>query len=372
MISKYIYLFIGTTAEYIKLAPVIKELNKRGISYKIITSGQQKVKFVDLEYFVGKINVYYAFKQRAIIIPLPLIFGFIIWTIKALYNYFLFFRIELKGRTKQNTYFIVHGDTVSALLGALVARFFHVTLVHIESGLRSFNFLEPFPEEICRNIVSELADIHFCPNRWCENNLKCAKGIKIDTGQNTLIETFWSTVGRKKNNSSIDHITRNKKYFMLVVHRQEHVIFNKNNMKQVLQIVLSSIPSNMLCVFIIHDMSVPFIYELKKYTGKKYLRNVVFIKKLPYIDFMYLLQGSEFVVTDGGSNQEELYYMGKPCLLLRNYSERIEGMNKNVVLSKNNRNKITNFFKQYQTFVHQPVKIDKRPSKIIVDYLLVN
>lgn len=84
---------------------------------------------------------------------------------------------------------------------------------------------------------------------------------------------------------------------------------------------------------------------------------------------MKLLENSEFVATDGGSNQEELYYMGKPCLLLRRYTERIEGLGKNVVLSKNNIVVIKDFLNNYKSYNHKSLTKQVYPSKIIANFL---
>lgn len=368
---KEIFIFIGTTAELIKLAPVIKELVKAGKPFKLITSGQNNVNFEELSSFTGKIKAYYSFSQRPIRVPLNPVLSFIIWSLKALYNYFLFFRHELKGATKENTYLIVHGDTVSSLLGGLVARLFGVTLVHVESGLRSFNFFEPFPEELCRYIVSFLADIHFCPNAWCKNNLKGVAGIKIDTQQNTLIESFWFAMGQKSKSPFVKWVYKKKSpYCVFVMHRQEHVMFNKKQAGKILLHALQRIPKKMRCIFLVHDLSVNFIDSLTVEIRQMVKAEIIKTGRLPYIDFMHLFTNAAFIVTDGGSNQEETYYMGKPCLLLRNHTERIEGLNRNIILSRNSKSIITKFIKNYKVFFREPIHVSTSPSKIIVDHLI--
>lgn len=188
--NKQFIFFIGTTAELIKLAPIIKELKKRKANFKVITSNQNTVDFTEVKHIIGRQPVYYAFKLRPIKSPKNIVMGFLFWSIRSFINYILFFNHELSNIDKKNTFFIVHGDTVTAVLGSIIAKIYKVRLVHIESGLRSFNFLEPFPEELSRFIISQIADIHFCPNTWALNNLKSKKGVKINTKNNTLIETL--------------------------------------------------------------------------------------------------------------------------------------------------------------------------------------
>lgn len=358
-----IYFFVGTTAELIKLAPVFRELRRRKRPFKVITSGQNNVNFDELRAFTGNIRAFYSFRLRPIKVRVSPLLGFIIWTVKAFYNYLLFFRHELKGSTKENTYFVVHGDTVSSLLGALIARKFGVTIIHIESGLRSFNFLEPFPEELSRYIVSKLADIHFCPNEWCRKNLAHVKGEKINTGQNTLIESFQFAMGQKSRRAW------RRPYCVFVMHRQEHVIFGKKEAGKLLLHTLRNIPKGLRCVFLVHDLSVNFVDSLDREMRKSVTAPITKIRRLPYIDFMQLLAGAEFIVTDGGSNQEETYYMGKPCLLLRNNTERIEGLGENVVLGKSDLSTVSRFLSNYTTYRKPPVNITRRPSAIIADTL---
>ena len=256
-------------------------------------------------------------------------------------------------------------------MGSLVAKIYGLTLVHIESGLRSFNFFEPFPEELCRYIVSRLADIHFCPNEWCVSNLKRVAGQKINTKQNTLIEAFWTAIQTNSNNPIVENIQKkNKPYYVLIVHRQEHIFFAVSKMLTCLSYIFSVLPKNLFCVFLVYDQSTHFITVLDLVIPKRLKKKMIKIGRLPYSDFIKLLQGSKFVITDGGSNQEELYYMGKPCLLLRNYTERIEGLSQNVVLSRNNKSTIRKFIKNYYTYVQAPVKTSVRPSAIIVDCLM--
>jgi UDP-N-acetylglucosamine 2-epimerase (non-hydrolysing) len=370
MKTKQVYFFIGTTAEFIKLAPVIKELKKRRIRFNIITSGQNIVRFDELAYYVGKISPYYEFRQRLIKIHLPIMVGFFVWTFKAIVNYVLYFRHELKGKSKKNTYFVVHGDTISSLLGAIIARMFNVTLVHIESGLRSFNFTEPFPEELCRFVVSLLADIHFCPNAWSVRNLSSVRGEKINTTQNTLIESFWSALSVKKKAPFVTALKKMKrKYFVLVAHRQEHVLFGKEGTESILEYIFKNAQPGLKCVLVMHDLSAPLLRNFRIRMGSLFTDKVIPMKLLPYPDFMRVLEGAEFIVTDGGSNQEESYYMGKPCLLIRKNTERIEGLKKTVILSKLNPVVIRHFLNNYVQYTGKPVRIKRKPSDIIVRYL---
>lgn len=364
---KQVYIFIGTTAELIKLAPVIQEFKRRRIVFTIIASRQNDIRFEEFTSMLGKVKILYAVHPKS---NSSSIFWFAFWAVRTFFSLLVGLRFRFQFLDKSNSFFIVHGDTVSSLMGTLVAKIYGLKLVHIESGLRSFNFFEPFPEEACRFIISRLADIHFCPNSWCVNNLKNVHGEKINTFQNTLIETFLHVLKSQSNHRLVHTMKRSKqRYFVLVTHRQEHVVFGQQRTRDILKFVLSKAPKNLRCLFLVHDLSNDFMNSLRPVISASEDKNMISVGRLPYGDFMHLLMGAQFMITDGGSNQEEMYYMGKPCLLLRNTTERIEGLGENVVLSKNKKRVISNFIKHYKTFRRPSIQPLKKPSKIITNYL---
>ena len=369
MSNKQIILFIGTTAELIKLAPVIKELKKRKLDFKIVASMQNVLYLSELKPLIGEQSIYY----KSILKPFKSPFNneylsFVFWAIKNLGNFILYFHNEFKGMEKKKIFFIVHGDTVSSLIGAIAAKINRTKLVHIESGLRSYNFFEPFPEELCRVIVSRLADIHFCPNPWSVNNLKNIGGIKINTGNNTLIEAFFNTLKIKTSSEIQKNITK-RKFFILVLHRQEHILFKKDLTKKLLKIFTKYANRNLACVLVLHKLTEDFMKKEHLLDKIRSNKNLILVPRLPYLEFIHLMKKAEFLATDGGSNQEEAYYMGKPCLILRNVTERIEGLGENALLSHNDENIIRDFVKNYNKYQRKPAFFTTPPSKIIVDYL---
>lgn len=367
MNNRIIYLFIGTTAELIKLVPIIREFKKRKIFFTIIATGQNDIRFEEYPSIVKDVRILRAVTPKS---KDPSVTAFVIWSIRTFFSLLLGMRSNFKGLNKSNSYFIIHGDTVSSLMGSLVASLYGLKLVHVESGLRSFHFFEPFPEELSRFIVSRLADIHICPNTWSVNNLTGTKGEKINTEQNTLIEAFTDAMKISIQSPKVKKITSSKvKYFVLVIHRQEHVSFGSTHMYPILSHIFSIIPVGIQCIFLLHDQSAKFINTFHRIIPDDKQRTITKIGRLPYSDFMHLLDKSEFMITDGGSNQEEMYYMGKPCLLIRNVTERIEGLGQNTVLSKNNKQIISEFILNYRSYRRKPVVKFVSPSKTIVDYL---
>lgn len=363
MKNKLIYFFIGTTAEFIKLAPVMKEFKKRRIKFKIITSGQNKIHFDDLKDYTNITKADITLKEKFV---KSSIFLFLVWALRTIIEGILILRKEFKGLNKENCYFIVHGDTVSSTVGSLIAKFYSLKLVHIESGLRSYNFFEPFPEEICRVMNMRLADILFCPNEWAVNNIKKFKGEKVNTKQNTLIESFhWAMNKTKK----INYQSRFKKYYILYIRRQEHLYFQKKWARKIINTVVNSAPAKVSCLFFLHFLNKDLLPEKPTQERQK---KFITIGKLPYVNFMKLMSQAEFIATDGCTNQEEAYYMGLPLLALRNRTERIEGLGENVVISHGNEQIIKDFLKDYKKYKRKPVYFKEQPSNIIVDYLLKN
>ncbi len=373
---KKLYFFLGTTAELIKVAPIIRELKNRNADFKIIASNQNTLEFGELEPLIGKQSADYTFKLKPFKYPRNIYLRFLVWSVKSINNYLLYFRNEFKGENRKNSLFIVHGDTVTSLMGAIVAKICRVKLIHIESGLRSFSFLEPFPEEFCRFVISYLTDIHFCPNKWALNNLKKHRGIKINTIYNTVGESLELALKGKKGfvlnipRDKRSFLSHSKKYFILILHRQEHTLFNKKSSRRIIELMLKEAKDNLKCVFIMHRLTKDFLKKHGLSQKVKRNANVILPPRLPYLSFVKLMKNAEFIATDGGTNQEENYYMGKPCLMLRNRTERIEGLGENAVLSHDSKTMIRDFLKNYTKYRRKPIKIKIRPSKIIADYLL--
>jgi len=354
-----IYFFIGTMAELIKVAPIMKELRQRRIKFRLIATGQNNIHWSELSFYLGKIKPDWSFEYKG---EKSSIIHFFLWTIRACFWSLLTFR-NIK---KNGSYVIVHGDTISALLGALVAKFYRLRLVHVEAGLRTFSLREPFPEEITRILVSYLADVSFCPNLWAVNNLGPKGGRKINTFQNTLFEIHRATIkllpfGMEK--------TFPKKYFVLVIHRQEHTLLSRKETKKLIEYVLKK-AGNLLCVLIMHRLTNDFLRSMDFNEEKLTRQGVITVPRLSYPQFIELLAGAQYLITDGGSNQEEATYLGLPCLLLRKKTERIEGLGENVVLSRLHRKTIAKFQAEHQSYRRRVKLLAKLPAKIIVDHLM--
>lgn len=154
------------------------------------------------------------------------------------------------------------------------------------------------------------------------------------------------------------------------MHRQENLM-DKKFFKDVLCRVKDN-SKKMKCVIILHKITELALKEMGMYDELKADSNFVLLPRVDYFDFMKLLQASEYVITDGGSNQEELHYMGKPCLIMRKTTERNEGIGENAILFGGDVSWVSRFAESYKDYERKDVEYEVSPSEIISEYLLRN
>lgn len=357
-----IIFFVGTVAETIKLAPVMSELSSRDVRYLVVASGQNKIAGRELQHLIKHLKIDYQLPYKS---ARSSTLSFVTWASKAfLTGLFNYRKLWLRARAN-NAMVVVHGDTVSSLIGAAIAKLFGLKVAHVESGLRSFRFDEPFPEEICRVCVSVLSDIHFCPNSWAASNLGSRKS-KINTEHNTGLDSL--RLAQKASNS-VKRIC-SEKYFVVVMHRQEHMLYQKDFTKWFIQKAISKANRDLKCVIVMHQLTRNFFVNNNIIDMVETNPDIIEVPRLRHHEFVSLIAKAEFVATDGGSNQEELYYLGVPCLILRKVTERIEGLGENALLSKCNKREINKFLHNYSKYKKRTIKPTVSPSRIIANYII--
>lgn len=358
-----IAVIIGTRAQIIKTAPVMKELQDRGIDYRFVFTEQHKETMDDIMQNFGLKKPDYMFfsysEEKADSRK-----GFGGWFFQA-FKKIIFKRKEIlpfKGGIV-----LSHGDTFTCWMGAILGKITGNKVMHLESGLRSFNLLKPFPEEISRLITFRFTDVYMAPNEWALNNLKKYKGVKINTGMNTQYDSVRIAL---QNEDKIMFQVPDTKYIVASIHRYEHV-FKEEKFIEILEII-EMIAEKYLVVFVLHPVTIKRIKEYGLEQRFKDNKNIKLQERLPFFEFIKLLNSSEFVVTDGGSNQEELSYMGKPTLILRDVTERIEGLDENAVLAKFDKKVISDFVENYKKYEKPFKEVDVTPSTMIVNWLVDN
>lgn len=364
--SGTIFFFLGTEAELIKVFPVIVEVRRRGLDYRIIASGQNDITHSRIFQKIDCGSVDLELSYEADIKKSAL--GLLRWWVKTYREALTKIRHAFPGMDFTKARMVVHGDTVSTFMGARLGRRLGMQVCHVEAGLRSHHLFNPFPEEIDRLLTSRLARMHFAPGSMAAGNLKKAKGTVVDTGQNTLLDSL--RYSREIPVESDIAGILDMDYFVFVMHRQENLTSREFVSGVVREIEAAA--KDRKCVVILHKITEnAFI----KYELMNELRNnpqILLHTRVDYFDFMKLLQNSAFVITDGGSNQEELYYMNKPCLILRKTTERNEGLGINARLFNGEASDIRRFVEDTAAEAGQRNPVEGEPSKIIVDVLEKN
>jgi len=338
----------------------MKEIEKRGLEHKFIHGGQHgEIMGKLIEVFGIREPDYYLQKRDQDVLTA---FGGVRWFTSTMMNGIFNGNKIFKDK---DSIVLVHGDAPPCLTGTLIAKMNGLKVGHVEAGLRTYDFLNPFPEEFVRVTTDKLADYMFAPSDFAENNLKkmSVKGEIINTKYNTVFETIELSVKMKR---KINY--PKEKYVVFTTHRFE-TIHSLKLMKKNLD-VLEKVSKIHYVVMIMHNTTKEKLVRFNLMDRITEMDNVEIRSLQVYPDFMKLINKSEFVVTDGGGLQEETYYLNKPCLVLRKKTERSEGLNGNVVISKMKEDLIEDFLENYSSYSRKrKLKIKSCPSNKIVNFI---
>jgi len=312
-----ILFFFGTRPEAIKLAPLIREFRKYPAKFnlKVCVSAQHR-EMLDtvINFFHIKPNF-----DMNIMKPNQDLFNI---TSKALNG-----MKEVLSLNKPD-WLIVQGDTTTTFVGALAAFYERVKVAHIEAGLRSFDKYAPFPEEVNRVLTTRLADLHFAPTQRAKDNLlrESVPEEKIFVVGNTGIDALFLCLRRVSGKKPADFeslrsINFKRKIILVTGHRRES--FGE--------------PFEQICYAlkrIAREKDVEIIYpvhlnpNVRKpvFSIMKDIANIHLIEPLDYPSFVWLMNTSYIILTDSGGIQEEAPSLGKPVLVMRNVTERTEGI----------------------------------------------
>ncbi len=354
-----IHFVIGTRAQLFKMTPIMLECQRRGLEWRWIYAAQHKDTFQQtIEYFGIPDADYTIIDWNT---EANTIANMLYWMHRMVIALFASNTILAKY-TGNKHIVLTHGDTTTTVFGALIGRLTGTNVMHIESGLRSFNIFNPFPEELNRIITFRLSNYYACPGQVAMNNVKKFRGIKINTVQNTQIDVL--EFGLKNIHKATIRIPE-EKYVVMSTHRFEN-LYNKDRFKTIIEV--AELASKYFKVVIPqHPVTEGQITKQGYRNRLEKNTNIILMPRLEYVNYLKLIMGSEFVMTDGGGNQEELYYLGKPTLLLRDKTERQEGLGETAIVSNFDPETIAAFFKHYQE--HQRPSLERciSPTFIIVN-----
>ena len=346
---------LGTAAELIKVYPIAKIAREDGHEVRFLATGQSAGNFLmqyrdfqlpeaDLRWLI----------QGA---DLETSSGALRWFARALWAVLK----SRRGVVAKDEFVVVHGDTLSTLVGSLYGQRRRLPVVHVEAGLRSRSLLHPFPEEITRRFVSRLVRFHMVPDRVARDNLLRAnvRGTIIETGGNTLIDAVFLAPASEQGPLGA--------YALVNVHRFEN-LNSKERWQKIVDTLLTA-SRKIKIVMVMHPptrhrlLADPDAFESLRQMG------VEFHDRLPFAAFIQLVKNAEYLISDGGSNQEECSYLGKPCLLLRLSTERREGLGESCVLSEFIPETIAGFLNDPESFKRAPATSSQSPSRTILEAL---
>ena len=229
---------------------------------------------------------------------------------------------------------VVQGDTSTAMVGALAGFYHHIKVVHVEAGLRTLDRLAPFPEEINRRLVSQMADFHFAPTEWAGRNL-IREGVpraRVFVTGNTVLDVF---LAARRSVSKAPprvpelegvHLSKGKKLILVTAHRRENFGTGIENICAALQ-SLAELRNDIEIVYPVHPNPNVYGPVHKRLEG---VRGIHLIAPLGYVPFTWLMSKAYLALTDSGGIQEEMPSLRRPVLVLRDKTERPEGLKAGV------------------------------------------
>ena len=326
MQNKKNFLFIlGTRPEIIKMYPLIHEFKKnKNFNFKILFTNQhfdKDMKKVFLESFSLRID----YELKLFKKNLGSRFGYYV---KEISNVIKLYKPDAA---------ILLGDTLSAAAGSISASIQKTKIIYLESGLRTGDHNLPWPGEIFRKMITQVSDFHFAPTQFNKKNL-ISEGIKsknIFVKGNTVIDAIKDMINSNKKKFSKKNIYKklglilNSNYVVITIHRTENIGKNLDKIIKNIDLIVRLYPK------------INFIFSFKKYN------NVKLFNPFNYVEFIFICKYANLILSDSGGIQEEASVIQKRVLVLRDKTERPEGLNKFLYLCGTSKYKTIYNFKKY-------------------------
>ncbi len=302
----------GTRPEAIKMAPLVLELQKRSDEFEsIVTVTAQHREMLDQVLEIFEVTPDYdlnIMKKQQSLAQI---------TTRALEG------LDEVMKKTQPDIVLVHGDTSTTFAASLAAFYNQIAVGHVEAGLRTWNKYSPYPEEMNRQLTGVMADLHFAPTEKSKQNLlnenKPEERIYV-TG-NTAIDALKTTISDSYSNPILDELG-DKRLVLMTAHRRENL---GSNMKQMFRAIKRLVEKHddIQVIYPVHLN--PVVQE----TANEILGNddrIKLIEPLGVVDFHNFASRAHLILTDSGGVQEEAPSLGVPVLVLRDTTERPEGI----------------------------------------------
>jgi UDP-N-acetylglucosamine 2-epimerase (non-hydrolysing) len=316
MKRKKILFIFGTRPEGIKMAPVIKECLKHSdtLETRICITGQHREMLQQvLDFFQIRPDFNLDLMQHN-----QTLFDLTANALKGIENILNEFTPDV---------ILVQGDTTTAMTGALAGYYRKIKVGHVEAGLRSGDPYAPFPEEINRKIISTVSSYHFAPTEMAALNLRkenYSDSIFI-TGNTVIDALLWGVEQVRKSKDIAEEfafLDASKKLILVTAHRRESFGVPFENICQALLTLAKNNPG---CELIYPVHLNPNVQEIV-YQTLSVQKNIHLIKPVEYPELIWLIDKCYLVITDSGGVQEEAPTLGKPVLVMRDVTERMEGV----------------------------------------------
>ena len=313
---KTILVILGTRPEAIKLAPVILQLRKNAEFNVLVcnTEQQKELSNQTLGFFGIKADF-----NLDVMRPNQTLAGVQARILDALSDVYQNNHIDAT---------IVQGDTMTVFCGALVSFYNKVPLFHVEAGLRSYDMLEPFPEEAMRQMAARITDLHFAPTQKAYDALlkENIDEDKIFLTGNTVIDALKclsdDTIIKAKEHLGSLGVKLNDKLVLITAHRREN---HGERLDHILSAIVKLTKEFADHQFVLPVHPNPNVHD-KVYVALESLPNVILTSPLDYPELVCLMQNTKLVLTDSGGIQEEAPTFGNPVLVMRYETERTEGV----------------------------------------------
>ncbi len=308
---KKVMLIFGTRPEAIKMCPLVNELKtRRGIEAIVCVTGQHREMLNQvLEAFhVTPDYDLSIMKEKQTLFDITIN---ILEKIK-----------EVLEEAKPDVV-LVHGDTSTAFASALACYYLHIPVGHVEAGLRTYNLYSPYPEEFNRQTVSIIAKYNFAPTEQAKENL-LREGKKSETifvTGNTAIDALKTTIRSDYTHPELEW-AKGSKLIVITAHRRENLGEPMHHMFRAIRRIMDE-HSDVKAVYPIHMNPVVRQEAKESLSGSE---RIHIIEPLEVVDFHNFLARTYFVLTDSGGIQEEAPSLGKPVLVMRDTTERPEGV----------------------------------------------
>ncbi|MDG5801031.1 UDP-N-acetylglucosamine 2-epimerase (non-hydrolyzing) [Marinilabiliaceae bacterium ANBcel2] len=331
---KKVLIVFGTRPEAIKMSPVVKAFQKENLYFETrvcVTAQHREMLDQVLDFF--DITPYYDLDLMKPNQNLYSLTGDIINGLKPVLEEFV------------PDVVLVHGDTTTSAATALAAFYAGSKVGHVEAGLRTYNKLAPFPEEINRQLTGRIADYHFAPTEKSKSNLlmeQIAEESILVTG-NTVIDALFESVERVKDNidndliNSLEKIVGDHEIVLVTGHRRENFGDGFLNICAALKEIALNFNGKVIYPVHLNPNVQKPVHDI---LGD--VDNIKLIDPLPYEGFVWMMNRSKIIITDSGGVQEEAPSLGKPVLVMRETTERPEAVDAGtVILVGADKNKIS-------------------------------